>query len=267
MKKYALFLTITLSATLMAHGQITKEEKGSRGYLRLGLSNFGQELKDDLSNFSVNEGGSINTEASLLSNALEGRYGAERGYVFEFGRNYYFHRNSLLPILDARLGLDWTQLSLTYNKLNFDEMASVDEAAGYEVDATSFFAVSASSKLGPVFSISPLPKLVIDARLQLAATYHFSSVDYYAYDEARDDEKYFSFFPEDEGEEEGFSAMTKAGNFGFKTNYGATLRYGGLGVALDYFPGKIKSSYQSNEGHGEAKFKNNMFQIKLSLTL
>src|SRR5690606_973244 len=104
----------------------------------------------------------------------------------------------------------------------------------------------------------------------LAAAYYFSSVHYYAYDERTDDEKYFSFFPEsaeeDEGEE-GFSAITKAGNFGFKANYGATFRYGVLGIALDYFPGKIKSSYQSNEGNGEEKFKNNMFQIKLSLTL
>ena len=67
-----------------------------------------------------------------------------------------------------------------------------------------------------------------------------------------------------DGEEEG---GLSTGNFGFKTNYGATVRYGGIGLALDYFPGKVKSSYQSHEGSGEAKFKNNMFQIKVSLTL
>ncbi len=267
MNKRFILLAVCLSSVLFGYGQIAKEGKGSRGYLRLGLSNFGQELKEDLSNFSVNHGTGLDHEASLLSNALDGRYGAQRGYVFEFGRNYYFHKESLLPVFDARLGLDWTQLSLTYNELDLTNIALIDEEAGYEVDETSFFAASASSKLGPVFSFSPIGKLVIDARVQLAATYYFSSTDYYAYNERDGDEKYFSFFPEDVEDEEGFSAFTKAGNFGFKTNYGATVRYGGIGLALDYFPGSIKSAYQSHDGNGEAKFKNNMFQIKVSLTL
>jgi len=269
MKKHLFLLSVGLSLTALTYGQITKEGKSSRGYLRVGFSNFGQELKDDLSNFSVNNGGGLDEESSILANALEGRFGAKRGYVFEFGRNYYFGKESLLPIFDARLGLDWTQISITYNEIDFGEVATADEAAGYEVDGTSFWAASASSKLGPVFSISPIGKLVIDVRVQLAATYYFNAVDYYAYNSGTDDERYFSFFGEDSEDEDvtGLSAFTKAGNFGFKTNYGVTARYGGIGLGLDYFPGKIKSSYDSNEGGGEAKFKNNMFQIKISLTL
>lgn len=267
MKRQLLLLAVSLSATLFAYGQITKDGRASRGYLRLGFSNFGQELKDDLSNFSVNGGSGFEGETSLLANAREGRYGSKRGYAFEFGRNYYFHKNSLLPVFDARLGVDWTQLSLTYNQLDLSDAAAIDEANGYEVEGTSFFAASASSKIGPVFSFSPINKLVIDVRVQLAAIYNFTSVDYYAYNESTEEEKYFSFFPEEAEDEDGLSAITKAGNFGFKTNYGVTVRYAGLGLALDYFPGKIKSSYQSNEGSGEEKFKNNMFQIKLSLTL
>src|SRR5690606_18056544 len=264
MKKSLFLLIVGLSFTTLTFGQIAKEGKGSRGYLRLGFSNFGKELKDP-SDFSVNNGGGFDGE-SILANALEGRFGAKRGYVLEFGRNYYFTKASLLPIFDARLGLDWTQLSLTYNELDFSEIAVADEEEGYIVDETSFLAASASSKLGPVFSISPIGKLVIDVRVQLAATYYFSSLDYYAYQEnGNEDDRYFSFARQDvDGEEEG---GLSTGNFGFKTNYGATVRYGGIGLALDYFPGKVKSSYQSHEGSGEAKFKNNMFQIKVSLTL
>ncbi|MGK6351090.1 hypothetical protein [Parapedobacter sp. DT-150] len=268
MKKQLFLLTLLLSTITWSYAQITRNEtKLSRGYLRLGFSNFGQELKDDLSNFSVNGGSGVDGEASALSNVLDGRYGAKRGYVFEFGRNYYFNKTSLLPAFDTKIGLDWTQLSLVYNKLDWSNFAERDIDNGYEVDETSFFAGSASTKLGPVISINLIGKLVVDVRAQLAATYYFNSLNYYAYNPEDDDEKYFSFMPIDAEDEESFSAVTKAGNFGIKQNYGATVRFGGLGLALDYFPGSIKAEYTSNEGDGEEKFKNNIFQIKLSLML
>src|SRR5690606_35499111 len=116
MKKQLLVLSVLLAVVNWSYGQITRDEsKMSRGYLRFGLSNFGQELKGDLSNFSVNDGGAFHAEASMLDNVLNGRYGAKRGYVLEFGRNYYFNKTSLLPLFNTKIGLDWTQLSLTYN--------------------------------------------------------------------------------------------------------------------------------------------------------
>ena len=73
-------------------------------------------------------------------------------------------------------------------------------------------------------------------------------------------------------EENVFSAFGKLGKFGIKQNYGATVRYGMIGLAIDYFPGSFKFEYETSEGGGDVqsgkeKFKNNMFQIKLSLTL
>ena len=273
MKKQLLLWILLMSAATWTYGQITRDDsKLSRGYLRLGFSNFGDELKNDLSNFSVNEGG-FDSEASMLNNLLDGRYGAKRGYVFEFGRNYYFNKTSLLPIFPTKIGLDWTQLSLTYNQLDWSGFVERDRQAGYEVDEMDYFAVSASSKVGPVISINFISNLVLDIRAQLAATYFVNGLDYYAYND--EDERYFTFMPEeelDDEEGEGLAAFTKLGKFGFKQNYGTTIRFGVIGLALDYFPGSFKYAYGTSEGNGqvksgEEKFKNNMFQIKLSLTL
>jgi len=272
MKKQLLVLSVLLAVVNWSYGQITRDEsKMSRGYLRFGLSNFGQELKNDLSNFSVNDG-AFDSDASMLDNLLNGRYGAKRGYVLEFGRNYYFNKTSLLPLFNTKIGLDWTQLSLTYNSLDWEGFINRDRAAGYEVDETGFFAVSAASKIGPVISFNFIDKLVLDVRAQLAATYFVNGLDYYAYND--DDERYFTFMPEEEDDTDidGFAAFGKLGKFGIKQNYGATVRYGVIGLSLDYFPGSFKYEYETSEGNGEVKsgkekFKNNMFQIKLSLTL
>src|SRR3546814_6616991 len=104
MKKQLLVLTVLMAVATWSYSQITRDDaKMSRGYLRLGFSNFGQELSDNLSNFSVDDGG-LAGESTMLENLLEGRYGAKRGYVFEFGRNYYFKKTSLLPIFDTKIG-------------------------------------------------------------------------------------------------------------------------------------------------------------------
>ena len=257
-------MTVLLASVTWSYGQITRNEyRMNRGYLRLGLNNFGE--------------GTLDANVPMLDNMLDGRYGAKSGYVLEFGRNYYFNRTSLLPLFDTKVGLDWTQLSLTYNELDWSTFIERDRAAGYEVDVTSFFAASASSKIGPVISVNFIGKLVLDVRAQLAATYFANGVDYYAYTD--DDDRYMTFMPEDgegdDSEEEGgvdLAAFGKLGKFGFKQTYGATVRYGPIGVAVDYFPGSFKYEYETSEGDGDVKagtekFKNNMFQIKLSLTL
>lgn len=268
MSKQWLFMSLLCIAVSVAQAQITKPEKNSRGYLRLGFSSFGDELNSDLSNFSVNNGGAVSGDASMRDNVLEGRYGAQRGYVLEFGRQYYFTKRSLLPVIDARLGLDWTQLSLTYNELNFSPIVERDVAAGYMVSEDQSAAASIATMIGPVFSIRPIGKLVVDARVQLAAVYYANLTNYSAYNEATEDERYFSFFPDlEEGEDEGIGALTQVASLAFKPNFGLTARYGAIGLALDYAPGSVKSDYMSDEGDGEAKFAHNVFQIKLSLTL
>ncbi len=260
LKRFGL-ATLLLSAVLVSHAQITKEGKGNRGYFRLGLNNFGADLEADYANL----GG-----RGVLNSMVDGAYGAGTGYALEFGRNYYFNKKSLLPIFDARIGLDWTQLALTYNELDWSETIAADEAEGYTVDASNSLAISASSKIGPVFSIAPIGKLVVDVRIQLAATYFVNTTDYWAYKEDDyDDERYFSFIDDSEDSEDAslFQQFAEFGKFGFKPNYGVTVRYGGLGLALDYSPGSIKTKYFSSEGNGEEPFKNNMLQFKLSLTL
>src|SRR5690606_1352091 len=188
MKKQLLALTVLMATVTWSYGQITRDDsKMTRGYLRLGFSNFGQELSDDLSNFSVDNGG-MASDATMLGNLTEGRFGAKRGYVLEFGRNYYFNQTSLLPIFDTKIGLDGPQLSLTYTDLDWSSGIDRDRAAGYEVDEFNYFAASVSSKAGPVISINFIDKLVLDVRAQLAATYFVNGLDYYAYSE--DDERY-----------------------------------------------------------------------------
>src|SRR5690554_1762434 len=125
---------------------------------------------------------------------------------------------------------------------------------------------SISSMLGPVVSIRPIGKLVVDARVQVAAVYYANMTNYEAYHEGTGDERYFSFFP-DLDEDSDIASLTKVASLGFKPNFGATVRYGAIGLAMDYAPGSIKSEYRAHDGDGEAKFKHNIFQIKLSLTL
>src|SRR5690554_1299294 len=164
MKKQWFLVAMLCCATAFAHAQIAKEGKSSRGYLRLGFSSFGEDLKSDLSNFSVNNASGMHGDASMLDNMLEGRYGAQRGYVLEFGRQYYFTKRSLLPAVDLRVGLDWTQLSLTYNEVHFAPIVERDVADGYLPSEDQSMTASISSMLGPVVSIRPIGKLVVDAR-------------------------------------------------------------------------------------------------------
>lgn len=259
-KRICSAILLSLIASL-SHGQITKDDRGSRGYFRLGINQFGKDLNEQLSAYG---------SGSILANMREGAYGSEAGYVLEFGRNYYFYSPGILPF-DARVGLDWTQLSATYNELDWSEAAAIDAADGYTVDASDALAISLASKLGPVISINPISQLVVDLRVQLSVTYFVNTTDYYAYQEDDwGDERYFSFLTDDEESEDEASVLSQLGElgkFGFKPNYGVTVRYGGIGLALDYSPGSFKTSYSSSEGNGEERFKNNLLQFKLSLTL
>ena len=273
MKRQLLVVAFVLAGISWSYGQITSNEyEMNRGYLRLGISNLGKELQNDLSGMSPHTGDAFDDNASMIDNLLDGRFGAKTGYVVEFGRNYYFNRTSLLPLFDTKIGLDWTHLSVTYNKLDWSGFIERDRAAGYEVDEMGFFAVSLASKVGPVISFNFIDRLVLDIRGQLAATYFVNGLEYMAYTDA--DDRYLTFMVADEEDHEidGLKAFGKLGKFGIKQNYGATLRYGAIGVAVDYFPGSFKYEYETQDADGmmrtgEDKFKNNVFQVKLSLTL
>lgn len=273
MKKQLSIIILLLVSVSWSYGQITSGPyEMNRGYLRFGLNNFGQELRNGMAGVAAGSNGALDERASMLGNVLDGRFGAKTGYVLEFGRNYYFNETSLLPVFDTKIGIDWTHLSITYNKLDWGGFIERDKAAGYDVDVTGFFGVSLASKAGPVISFNFIDRLVLDVRAQLAATYFVNGLDYWAYTDT--DDRYLTFVTTDEDDHDidGLKAFGKLGKFGLKQNYGATLRYGAIGVAIDYFPGSFKYEYETQDAdgvmrQGKEKFKNNMFQIKLSLTL
>lgn len=87
------------------------------GYMRLGINKLGDELDNGL---------------SPKENIFDNRYGAGIGYVFEFGRIYYFKNRQNKSLVN--FGLDWTVLSLNYNKM--DKWKDYAIASGTKGDVT-----------------------------------------------------------------------------------------------------------------------------------
>ncbi len=230
-------------------------ERASWGYFRLGINHLGKELSADL---------------TMKENILAGYSGNKTGYVLEFGRNYYLHKKSLWPRFPTKIGLDWTQVSVTYNKLDFSQFVAQDLEDGYTIDRKSFSSITASSKLGPVVSVNVIRKLVVDVRAQVAYTVHAHVVDYEA--DNGSEVKYLSFIREQEegpgeGDPERSFSLGRLFHTGWRPSYGLTARYGGIGVAIDYLAGNLNAGYISDEGDGEAKIKAGAVQFKLSLKL
>lgn len=253
-------LLLTTSIAMAQSGNVTNFRKG---YMRLGFHFLGNSLDEAL---------------SPTENILAGNLGASRGYALEVGKAYYFNNDSSLPL---RYGLDWTVLSLSFNMFDWEDYV----AEGTEFEGGKF-AAGISSKLGPVVSFNPVEKLIIDARVQIAPQVYFYDFGYY-----NSDDDYFSFTNDEEGSGSYVTEYDDANGdgiadeyeipaenydpekvmsrlfFGIKPSFGVTIRRNALGLALDYSPGKIKTQYSSNEGHGEEKVDVSSFHIKLSLTL
>ena len=227
------------------------------GYLRIGLNTLGKGLDYNL---------------PPKQNVFNGRYGAKTGYVIEFGRLFYFKsRYTKEPI---NYGIDWTLLSLNYNKT--DEWVDYAlQSGGASKNATDTrIAAAISSKLGPVISFNPIEKVVFDARIQVVPIIRFFDLLYHQ-NEDEPNERYFTFANYSREEDDpNFDAEDVKNRmaFGMETSFGLTLRRKSIGLAIDYVQGKVKTNYnayEANEGatSGRVKISTPNMQVKLSVTL
>lgn len=255
MNKTLLLISVFL---LTATVQVNAQDRSAfrSGYIRLGINKLGDDLDKSI---------------SPKQNVFDGRYGAGTGYVFETGRVFYFMGRTQPKLIN--FGLDWTYLSLNYNKM--DKWATYGRDRGatdVTVDGTKI-AAAISSKLGPVISFNPIEKLVIDARFQVAPVVRFFDFGY-SENGGKANEQYFSFTNyEGDGTEEydGESVKNRIA-FGVATSFGVTLRRKAIGFAVDYISGDVKSNYESGGGtsissSGKENIPVHHIQFKLSFTL
>ncbi|SEB16346.1 hypothetical protein [Pedobacter hartonius] len=228
------------------------------GYIRIGINKIGDGLDQQL---------------SPKQNVFDGRYGAGTGYVFETGHIFYFGKKSA-ENQPVNFGLDWTYISLNYNKM--DEWEDYGRAAGAtEIDVSGTKTAAAiSSKLGPVISFNPIGKLVIDARFQVAPVLRFFDLDY-SQNYGEPNQQSFTFVNYQKEEmDDSFEAESFKNRiaFGLATSFGITIRRKAIGFAIDYVSGKVNSYYEATEGSlgssaGKEKIPVHNLQFKLSLSL
>lgn len=252
-KSVLILLFISISLTLEA-----QERSAFRsGYMRLGINQLGKDLQQQL---------------SPKQNVFDGNYGAGSGFVFETGRVFYFMKRDHRELVN--FGLDWTYLSLNYNKMNkWDSYGKA--AAGspdYNIDGTKI-AAAISGKLGPVISLNPLEKLVIDFRAQIAPTFRFFDLTY-TEDSESSAPRYFSFINyggDDVDENYDGEAVKNRIAFGFQKSFGVTIRRKAIGLSIDYVSGNVKSNYEAEDNTGSSNGKVNIpvsnLQFKLNFTL
>lgn len=216
------------------------------GYLRLGFNNLGHKMDNS---------------QTALENVVNGNLGAKKGFALDFGHIYYFNKNADFPI---KFGLDWTYISLSYNKLDWSDYVSSKGDPEAYIDGKKM-ALSAGTKAGLNLSVNPVEYLVIDARAQLALSWYIFDQEYYAH-EGEANESYFSFTDNRDENDEGESVKHRLRN-AFNPNFGITIRRKAIGLSLDYMPAKVDYYYDSSESHGKSKFKVPSLQLKLSFTL
>ncbi|HKG08105.1 MAG TPA: hypothetical protein VKB19_16695 [Pedobacter sp.] len=224
------------------------------GYTRLGINKLGSDLDNSL---------------SPKQNVFDGNYGAGTGYVLEFGRIFYFKDAEEQRLVNY--GLDWTYLSLNYNKM--DQWEKYGEAAGvpdFYVDGSGT-AAAISSKVGPILSINPIEALVVDVRLQIAPTLRFFDISYFEEDQDETG-RYFSFMNSQVEEDDYDSeAIKNRLAFGIAANFGITVRRKAIGLSIDYISGKVKSNYEAGDvsglSYGKEKIPAHNLQVKLSFSL
>ena len=255
MKINALILVIAICYSINSYSQDRPAFR--KGYLRVGINKLGDDLDNSL---------------SPKENIFDSKYGASTGYVFEFGKIYYFKSRENKGLINY--GLDWTILSLNYNKMDkWEEYGLASEVGTSEADG-SLIAAAISSKLGPTISFNPLEKLEIDVRFQIAPTLRFFDFEYYEDDE-NSAGRYFYFENSAQSEfDEDFDseAIKNRLAFGVATGFGITVRRKAIGIALDYTVGKVNSNYEafdprSGMTYGKERIKANTMQFKLSFTL
>jgi hypothetical protein len=226
-----------------------------KGYVRFGINKLGNELDLNL---------------SPRENIFDNRYGTGTGYVFEFGHIYYFRNRTTADQINY--GLDWTIISLNYNKMEkWENYAIASGVSNAYVDGSKT-AASISTKLGPTVSINPIENLVIDLRFQVVPTIRFFDFAY-AEDDVNPESRYFSFTNESSLDEDyDGDAVKNRLAFGVATGFGITVRRKAIGLSLDYITGKVNSSYdaydvRSGNTFGKQKILANVIQFKLNLSL
>ncbi|SEN72370.1 hypothetical protein SAMN05216436_12098 [bacterium A37T11] len=251
MKKFiTLCLLIPFAGSVFC--QITKNGSNSQGYIRVGINHLGDKLNETL---------------SPEDNALNGQFGAKTGYTLEFGHQFYLHKNSLLPIFPTKIGLDWTYLSLNYSPLDWDSYhkSRTGNLEQGDDESYTYHAGTISTRLGPVISINPIEKLVLDIRVQLDLSYYFNTIEYEEYNDESDTNTKFSFVP-DEDDDESHGILSK-GTLGLRSNFGITLRRKAWGLSADWTSGKLNAKYAINDEFGKGKVRTNLVSFKLSVTL
>lgn len=251
MKQLLLFLLAAI-CTLQMHAQ-NQRSPFRKSYIRMGFSFLGKDLEQSL---------------SPKENVFDGRHGADRGLAFNIGRVFYIGNIGNR----FKYGLDWTIASFSYNKLNgwirYGQRSGADDfyTEGLKEKNKGIATVSASSKLGPVFSFNPVEKLVIDARIQ-AAPVARAFVMLYTENEGKNNERSFFYY---NGQIDSITSYSDFLALGVNADAGITVRRGPIGISLDYLFGKMKTSYQASDGldnvsFGKAKVPVQDLQVKLSL--
>lgn len=225
------------------------------GYMRLGINKLGEDLDNGLS-----------PKANIFNN----RFGANSGYVFEVGNIYYFVPKESKSAVN--IGLDWTILSLDYNKIDkWDDYANASGAPNVNLYG-QIFSAAVSSKLGPAMSLNLVGKLVIDLRFQVVPTLRYFD---FGYSETGSGSSGRYLYLGREGESDNGRFEEDRFNdrlgFGLATGYGITVRHNALGLSADYISGKVKTNYNAYDPgtgntSGREKIQAKNVQFKLSLT-
>ena len=235
MKKIILTALLLTGAVAIYAQEEPKPIKWHRHYIEFGF-NFPQ---GDL-------GRPPFTSWSVAQNFLSGVYGAKSGFTIAKGARYYFTPG---PV---RVGLDWTTISFTYNKLEWNQYSFLHHGTAREKSLYGF-----SMRLGPVVSWRPVGKLVVDIHAQVAPTLQLSAFSY-----------------SNPADSTTFSLVNSSilHDFGWKGYFGFGARWSVIGIALDYNTGKINTRYTLGdtdaEGHDvirRQKIKAEFLQLKATL--
>jgi len=232
MKKAILSLLLRLSffiaLLLVSLAGISQRSPFRKGYLRLGISHFGSALDNAM---------------DPLSNLSKGNWGLQTGYVLERGRTYYFGLGRPGII---KAGIDWTQLGINFNQVDKEHLsayAASGSSAG--TDEENGVSVLMYMKLGPSVSFNPVDFLVVDLRAQVMGGIALNKLNY----------------PDLELPSDKINTVVMP-------SFGATVRWKFIGVAVDYMTGNPQYHYNdASTDDAKAKFKTNIFQVKLNLTL
>ncbi|WP_432713080.1 hypothetical protein [Pedobacter sp.] len=253
MKIKLLIAVLLLGVTAQLYGQ----DRGvyRAGYLRLGVNTIGDPLMQDL---------------SPKENIFDGRYGASRGYTFEFGHIFYFGGKNSQSVMN--LGLDWTILSLNYNKLEKWKAYGENSGARNVEIGGEKIAFAGRTKLGPVLSMNLGGSVLLDVRFQIAPTIRYFDFNY-SENAGEVNERYFSYVNNDEEDNDvdyDPEAIKNRLAFGVAKSYGATLRRKALGLSVDYVVGQVKSPYEArNSGFntsGKEKIQSNSLHFTVNFT-